>query len=206
MNKIKIFGSLRSRASRCVWAAEEAGVAYELVAVDTGKGEQKAADYLKINPNAHVPAMQDGDLTMFESLAINLYIAKKSAGPLAPKDLREDALMTMWSMWAITEVERHAIEYLLHTAIFPPEKRDAAAPQKALEALEKPFAILDATLAAGGGCLVGGRFTIADLNVCAVAMWLRSAPKEFHAKFPHIGAWIMKARARPARQKIDAGN
>jgi glutathione S-transferase len=198
---IKIYGSLRSRASRCAWAAEETGAEYELVAVP----ETRAPDYLKINPNGHVPAMQDGELTLCESLAINLYLAKKSGGDLAPKNLVEDGLITMWSFWAITELEKHALEIVMHTAGLAPEKRDPAIVTKALGSLEKPLKILDDALAAGGGHLVGGRFTIADLNVCAVAMWLRGAPKEFHAKFPHVGAWILKARERPARQKIDGG-
>ena len=150
-----------------------------------------------------VPTMQDGDLTLVESLAINLYLAKKGGGALAPANLVEDALMTMWSIWAMTEVEKHALDVIMHTAGLAPEKRDPAVVVRALEALEKPLKVLDDALAAGGGYLVGGRFTIADLNVCAVAMWLRPAPKEFHAKFPHVGAWIMKARERPARQKID---
>lgn len=206
MSKIQIFGTMRSRATRCVWAAEELGLDYELVSVDAAKGEQKQPDYLSVNPNAHIPAMRDGDLAMFESLAINLYLAKKAGGPLAPATVAEDGLMMMWSIWAITEVERHAIEYLLHTAIYPPEKRDAAAVTAALAALEKPLGILGAALVSGSGNLVGGRFTIADLNVCAVVMWLRTAPSDFHAKFPHVGAWILKARERPARRRIDGGN
>jgi glutathione S-transferase len=201
MSKVKIFGSMRSRASRCVWAAEETGVDYELVSV----GDTRAPDYLKINPNGHVPAMQDGDLTLWESLAINLYLARKAGGALAPADIAEDGLIAMWSFWAMTEVEKHALDVVMHTAGFAPEKRDPAVVTKALAALEKPLKVLDDALVAGGGHLVGGRFTIADLNVCSVVLWLRSAPKEFHAKFPHVGAWILKARERPARQKIDGG-
>ena len=91
---VKIYGSMRSRATRCVWAAEETGVPYELVAV----ADTRAADFLKINPNGRVPALVDGDLRLFESLAINLYIAKKHGGPLAPKDVAEDGAMTMWSL------------------------------------------------------------------------------------------------------------
>jgi glutathione S-transferase len=201
MSKVRIFGSMRSRASRCVWAAEETGVDYELVAVP----ETRAPDYLAINPNGHVPALQDGDLTLCESLAINLYFAKKAGGALAPASVAEDGQMTMWSFWAMTEVEKHALDVVMHTAGFAPEKRDPVVVTKALAALERPLKVLDDALAAGGGHLVGGRFTIADLNVCSVVLWLRAAPKEFHAKFPHVGAWILKARARPARQKIDGG-
>ena len=205
MGKVKIFGTIRSRASRCIWAAEEAGVAYELVEVDQSRGEQKTPDFLRINPNGHVPAMQDGDLTLCESLAINLYLARKAGSALAPKDLAEDGLMTMWSIWAITEVEKHALDFLLHTMLFPQERRDPAAAAGALEALDKPLRVLDSAIAAGGGHLVGGRFTIADLNVAAIVMWLHGAPASFKAKFPHIGAWVGAARQRPACAKVMGG-
>ena len=89
--------------------------------------------------------------------------------------------------------------------LFPADKRDPEAPGKALEALEKPLAVLDAALVAGTGHLVGGRFTIADLNAAAVVMWLGGAPKEFHANYPHIGAWVTAAKHRPAYQKIMGG-
>lgn len=196
---VKIYGSMRSRATRCVWAAEETGVPYELVAV----ADTRAADFLTINPNGRVPALVDGDVKLFESLALNLYLAKKSGGALAPASVAEDALMTMWSFWAATEVEADAIDVLMHTVGLAAEKRDPSVVAKAIASLGRPMKVLDDALAAGGGHLVGGRFTVADLNVCAIVMWLRPAPKEFHAKFPHVGAWIMKARARPARQKID---
>jgi len=201
MSKVKIFGTMRSRASRCIWAAEEGGLDYEVVPVDQGKGEHRTPEFLKINPNAHVPAMQDGDLVLCESLAINLYLAKKAGGALAPKDLAEDALITMWALWTVTEIEKHALDYLLHTMLFPPDKRDAAVAASALDALDKPLKVLDAALAAGRGHLVGGRFTIADLNASAVMMWVRGAPKEFHAKYPHVGAWVVAATQRPTYQK-----
>ena len=72
---ISIYGSPRSSAGRCVWAAEEAGVAYEVKAVDMRNQEHKSAEFLKLNPNGKVPAMKDGDISLFESMAINFYIA-----------------------------------------------------------------------------------------------------------------------------------
>ena len=62
-------------------------MAYEPIAVDTRKGEQFAPQFLKVNPNARIPAMEDDGLVLCESLAINLYIAKKYGGALGPKDL-----------------------------------------------------------------------------------------------------------------------
>ena len=57
---------------------EEAGLEYELVPVDTRKGEQHAASYLAINPNAKTPSIVDGDATVFDSSAILLYLAEKT--------------------------------------------------------------------------------------------------------------------------------
>jgi glutathione S-transferase len=205
MANVKIYGTMRSRASRCVWAAEEAGVAYELVSVDQSKGEQKTPEFLTINPNGHVPALRDGDLAMCESLAINLYLVKKARSDLGPKSLAEDALMTQWSMWTITEIEKHALDYLLHTMLFPADRRDPEVAAKALENLDQPLKVLDAALDAGKGHLVGGRFTIADLNAAAVVMWLGGAPKEFHAAYPNVAAWVSAAKQRPAHQKISGG-
>ena len=66
MSKIKIFGSPQSRAFRAIWAAREMGVDYELA-------DYKTPDFAKVNPNAKIPALQDGDLTLFESMAIKFF-------------------------------------------------------------------------------------------------------------------------------------
>jgi glutathione S-transferase len=60
---------------------------------------------------------EDDGLVLHESLAINLYLAKKHGGPLAPTNLAEDALMTMWTLWAATEVESHALTETEHSAM-----------------------------------------------------------------------------------------
>lgn len=198
---IKIYGSMRSRANRCVWAAEEAGVPFELAPIDFAKNEQKGPEYLKINPNARVPALQDGDLTLWESFAINLYLAKKSGGDLGPKSAAEDALMTMWSMWATNEMEKYGLDVLFHTAFLPEDKRDPKVVEAALVALERPLAVLDAALAKGP--LVGGRFTIADLNVGCILIYLRGK-SDYLAKFPRVAAALKAATERPGFQRAFA--
>ena len=196
MGKIKIFGSTRSRASRCIWAAEEAGIAYELVAVP----ETRAPDYLKINPNGHVPTMQDGDVTLVESLAINLYLAKKHGGPLAPANVAEDGAMSMWSLWAATEVEPHAINVLYHRVVNREGPMDPKIANAAVEALKAPFAVLDRTLAKNGW-LVGGRFTVADINAAEIVRYAQAAPELFDAS-PKVRAWLAACQARPAFRKM----
>ncbi len=194
---LTIYGIPRSRAFRPLWTAHELGIPYTLHPVDMRQGQQKEAAYLAINPNGHVPAIKDGDLVMWESLAIDLYLAKKHGGPLAPKTVEEDGLMTMWSFWAVTEVEAHALQILYHRALKPEAEREPQKADEAVEILRKPTAILEAELKKSGGHLVGNRFTIADLNVAAVYSYAKPAPELF-TDAPHVLAWLDGALARPA--------
>jgi len=135
--KLKIYGGQRSRARRCFWLATELGLDFEAVNVDISKGEQKSPEFLKLNPNAHVPVMDDDGFILFESLAINLYLAKKHGGPLAPRGLKDEALTAQWSLWAVNELEPHLIAALLHRLILPEEKRVAATGNEAEEKLQE---------------------------------------------------------------------
>ena len=75
MSKPKLFGISGSRALRSIWAIEEVGIDYEHVPVSFG-ADSKESTYLAVNPNGRVPALVDGDLQLFESMAINMYLAK----------------------------------------------------------------------------------------------------------------------------------
>ncbi len=199
---ITIYGVTQSRAMRNIWLAHELGIPFEQVEVNYADKSTRKPEFLAINPNGHIPAMRDGDLIMFESLAINLYLAKKHGGPLAPANLVEDGMMTMWSIWAITELEANCLKVLFHH-LTPEEKRDAAAYDKAAAALQAPLKVLDAHLAASGGFIVGGRFTVADVNVAAIVAWLRQAP-ELLADKPALLAWRDAALKRPAFKAVYA--
>jgi glutathione S-transferase len=207
---LTIYGVLRSRASRNVWLAYEMGMPFEHVPViQTGRAagsgvalNTRSPEFLKVNPNGRIPAMVDGDLVLAESLAINLYMAKKGGGPLAPANLGEDAQMTAWSIWAMTEAEPHTIEVLYNRVGKPPEERDAAKADAAVEALRGPFAVLDAALAASG-YVVGGRFTVADINLAEVIRYAQPAPELFEAA-PRVKAWLAACQSRPAFQRMMA--
>jgi glutathione S-transferase len=154
-----------------------------------------------VNPNGLVPTLRDGDLTLNESLAINLYLAKKHGGPLAPRDLAEDGLMTMWTIWAATECEPHTIQILYHRVGNPTVTPDPAKAEAAVAALRRPFGVLEAALAEGGGHLVGRRFTVADINLAEVLRYAQAAPELF-AEFPGVAAWLAACQARPAYQAM----
>jgi glutathione S-transferase len=211
---LKIYGVLRSRASRNVWLAHELGIAFEQVPVmqayrltDPAAPEApfntSSPAFRAVNPNGLIPTMDDDGFVLHESLAINLYLAKKHGGSLAPRDLREDALMTMWALWAATECEPHTIQVLYHRLARPPEERDPAIADAAVAALKRPFSVLDEALRLGGGYAVGGRFTVADVNLAEVIRYAQPAPELF-AEAPAVAAWLTACHARPAFQAMMA--
>jgi glutathione S-transferase len=192
---IKIYGTKQSRATRVIWAALELGLPHELVIVDRVAGDHKKPDFLKINPNGRIPALEDDGLVMFESLAMTLYLAKKAGGPLAPKDLKEDALMTMWTLWGVNEVEPHSVQVLYHRMLWPEDQRDEQKALASIETLRAPLAVLEAHLAQHD-YVVGDRFTIADINVAAVCSYARLAP-ELIKTLPHVEAYLNRILERP---------
>jgi glutathione S-transferase len=126
------------------------------------------------------PSIEDDGLVLHESLAINLYLAKKHGGPLAPANVAEDGLMTMWALWAATEVEPHSLTLRNQRVSKPPAERDVKLVQAAVEALRTPFAVLGNQLVASG-YVVGGRFTVADINTAEVFRYAMPAPELFEA-------------------------
>jgi glutathione S-transferase len=206
---LTIYGSLRSRTTRTVWLANELGVPFKRIPVIPihQAGEPEAAgllnthspQFLKINPNARVPCIDDDGLVLCESMAINLYLARKHGGPLAPANVAEEGLMTMWSLWAATEVEPHSINIVYHRVANPKGAMNPKIADQAVETLRAPFAVLEQALSKNGH-LVGGRFTVADLNVSEIVRYAGPAPELF-AGAPRVKAWHDACKARPAFRK-----
>jgi glutathione S-transferase len=199
---LKIYGVAQSRAARALWMAHELGVPFEHV---PQKFTGDRAEYLKVNPNGRVPAIVDVDgTTLFESMAINLYLAKKyGRDGIAPRDVVEDGQATQWSFWVMTEVEKTALELLVATLGLMGNPQDPAKAKQAFGALTKPFGVLDAHLA-GREYLVGNRFTVADLNVASVLGWVTAARVDLSA-WPNMSAWLSRCLARPAYRKARGG-
>ncbi len=192
---IKLYGVTASRALRSLWAAEEVGVDFEHVPTHFADDSKKPA-YLAINPNGRVPALVDGDLVLFESMAINLYLAEKYGGDLWPKTVEDQARTYQWSFWGMTELEQHLIQLLLHRTMLPEDQRDAAQAEAAEQALQKPLAVLDGALD-GRDYLLGHAFGIADLNVASVLMLAPLVKFDF-SKYARAQRWSDACTARPA--------
>jgi glutathione S-transferase len=200
MATLKIYGIPRSRAFRALWLAKELGLNYDNVAVDFGSGETRQPAYLAINPNGHVPTIDDNGFVLWESMAINLYLAKKHGlGTLYPTSLEDEARAWQWSFWAITELERHVLTAMFNRAILPEDKRDPAAADAAEKELQHPLSVLDGAVTKTP-YLLGDDFTVADLNVASVLSWARPARIDFNP-FPKAADWLSRCALRPAAKE-----
>mgnify|MGYP006292189547 CR=1 FL=1 len=195
---VKIYGPTASRASRALWVVHELGIDFEHVPVEMK--DLKNAEFIKVNPNGKVPAMVDGDFRLFESMAINLYLAAKyGAKTLFPPSLEDQALCYQWSFWGMSEIEKPLLTILIDQFMTPPDKRKPEVVAEAMNTLPKPLGVLNAALA-GRDYLLGSSFTIADLNLASICSWARMIKYDF-GPFPEVGAWLERCLARPSWKK-----
>lgn len=205
---LRLYGTARSRAMRNLWLLLEQGVPFEHVQIvqtynKTRDDEVTSRDpsFLSINPNGRIPALVDGDLVLWESMAINLYLARRFPGSLGPRSLPEEGLMAMWSFWATNELEALAITILENRASKPLAQRDENLALNAIAAAKAPFAVLEQALARNQGFLVNGRLTVADINVAMVVFYARSAPELFE-RYPGVAGWYGALAQRPHFQAV----
>ena len=195
MTKPKLFGISGSRAIRAIWGIEETGIDYEHVPVSYG-ADSKAAGYLAVNPNGRIPALIDGELQLFESMAINLYLAKRYGGALYPSSPEDEARAWQWSVWGISEIEPLQMQIVVQKLFTPEDKRDPKVVERATKALQRPLTVLDRALEERDG-LVGSAFSVADLNVAAV-MYLMKMISFDYSDHANVQRWADACYARPA--------
>jgi len=181
---------------------EEAGLPYEAIPVDTRKGDQHTPDYLAINPNAKVPAIVDGDVTVFDSGAILLYLGEKTGKFMPPNTPKARAEMLSWMMFVSSGVGPYSGQ-AVHFRNYAPEKLEYAINRYMFEA-QRHYQILDARLAKQK-YMVGDTYTIVDM---ALWGWARMLPNVLGegapAKFPNVKRLIDEINARPAAARANA--
>lgn len=200
---LKIYGIPRSRAFRAIWMAKELGLDYENVPIDFANEGTRAPEYLAINPNGHVPAIDDDGFILWESMAINLYLAKKyGRGGLYPIRFEDESRAWQWSFWGMTEIERPVLTAMFHRAILPEDQRDAKLADDSEHQLGRPLMVLDSVVAASP-YLLGEHFTVADLNVASILSWARPARIDF-SHVPKAADWLKRCAERPAAREARA--
>ena len=179
---------------------EETGQPYQLIEKSTRADDLQTADYTRLNPNARIPTLVDGDVTLWESMAINIYLAQKYDGPVhlaGPKDL---GLAAQWSFWAVLELEELLLGLLEHRAVLPEFARDPSRVERNELLLRRPLGVLNDRLT-GREYLAGDSFTVADLNVAGILAWGRMARFDLSA-FSEAARWLDACLTRPAYRRV----
>jgi glutathione S-transferase len=196
---IKLYGVSSSRALRPLWMLEELGLEYENVPTHFANGDTRTPEFLKLNPNGHIPVLQDGDTVIWESMAINLYLARKYGRGLWPATVAGEGHAFQWSIWAMTELEEPLITALVNRRVLPEAERSEKRAASAAERAAKPLSVLDGALE-GRKHLLGDAFSVADLNVASVLVWAKPAGIDL-AAWPRLAAWLDGCLSRPALKK-----
>ena len=209
---ITLYGVYRSRASRPLWLLGETGTPFTHVPViqayrlpDAQKTDTPlhttSPSFLKVNPQSQIPAMTDGDLTLTESLAITLYLARRYGGDLGPKSDAESALINQWTLFAATGIETPALE-ILYTQTDGGDQTPEGQAGISINAekLRRPLARLNLHLSACS-YLVADRFTVADINVAECLRYAQGHPTLL-AEFPAVKTWLNTCQSRPAFQAM----
>jgi glutathione S-transferase len=197
---LQLYGNARSRAMRCLWMLEEMGEPYQLIEKSTRTDELQSAEYVRLNPNARIPTLVDGDFILWESMAINLYLAQKYAGAMHCPDPTVLGLAAQWSFWAILEMEALLLDLLQHRAVLPEFARDASYAERDELLLRKPLGVLNNTLTERDH-LASGQFTVADLNVASILVWGKMGRLDM-SPHPNVARWLDSCLTRPAYGRV----
>ena len=178
---------------------EETGLAYRIVPVNIGRGDQFQPDFLKIAPNNRMPAIVDqapqdgsGPMAVFESGAILMYLAEK-AGRFLPAELRSRYDVLQWLFWQVAGLGPMAGQNH-HFSNYAPEKLPYAVDRYVKET-SRLYAVLDARLADRE--YVAGQYSIADM---ASYPWIvpHQRQQQNLDEFPNLKRWFDTIRDRPA--------
>ena len=197
---LQIHGIAKSRTQRCLWMLEEMGLRYEIVERRPRPEELRTEEYLRLNPNGLIPTLVDGGFVIWETAAINLYLAHNYPGPLHADSPQVLGKAMQWSIWAAQEVEALAHHMLQHRVLLVEYARDPSKAERDELLLQRPFRVLERSLL-HSEYLAGDAFTVADLNVIPAVAYARRAELDFSV-FPQVARWLDACTARPAYRRI----
>lgn len=194
---LKVLGRKTSgNVQKVIWLLEELGTPYTREDYGRQFGNTQDAAYLKLNPNAKVPTLVDGDLAIWESNTILRYISSKNGGKFHPADPAARSQVERWMDWQLASLNP------LYMAIFreskkTPEERSPDLPAHAKE-MDAQLKILDAALA-GKPWLAGSEMSLADICLGPIVDRCVNFPVEL-SELPNVRAWVQRLRERPAYQ------
>jgi glutathione S-transferase len=201
---LRVYGQYRSRTFRVVWLCRESGIPYEHVNVTTAGDPPgcKADWYRRLNPNARVPTIDDDGFVMWESAAINLYLAKKYGSPLYPQTPQGEGRTMQWAFYIANDVEPPLITMFQHRVALLPDKRNPALADDSERRMLDKLAVLDAELARSR--YFGGKaWDLSDFMVASVLYTLFSIKYDLSG-YPRLDKWLRESVERPAAKEARA--
>jgi glutathione S-transferase len=195
---LKIYGPGRSRAFRVFWMCKESNIPFEQIPVTINVDNAQAKEdwYLKLNPNGRVPTIEDDGFVMWESAAINMWLAEKYKSPLYPTSIEEKGRMLQWALFFATDVEGLVIKVYHHRFSLPPEQRVPAIADDAEKLLLPALAVIEKSLG-DIGHLGYERWDLADF-VAACTLFYLTVMKYDFSQFPKLSEWLKSCLERPA--------
>ena len=184
----------------------ELGQPFELVLVDPEQGAQRSPDYLQLNPSGLIPALADGELVIYETVAILLHLADRhpQAGLLPPPGSAERAQAYKWLCWLNTGLQPTMGRYFYPERHLPARFPEAIATLKAQAEARagELLDILDAEFARHGGpWVLGERFSAVDTLAFMMCRWTRGLARPARS-LPRLGPFAQRMLARPAVQAL----
>jgi len=197
-----IHGSPYARTNYVIWAMKELGLEYQVNPISPMAGETRKPEYLALNPNGLIPTLEEDGFVLWESLAINFYLARNNGdGILWSDDPHEEAEIMQWGIFGIANLDKPAVDYVLHKHAFPEDMRDGATLAAAEQALPPLLQVLDGQLA-GKDYLVGARFTLADLTIAAMLEYPLKSGYDMSG-YPTLQGWLSRCLERPMRVEMN---
>ncbi|MEL6640462.1 MAG: glutathione S-transferase N-terminal domain-containing protein [Pseudomonadota bacterium] len=202
---IKLYSWTTPNGRKVSIALEEMGLPYEAIPIDITKDAQFAPDFLAISPNNKIPAIVDGDQSVFESGAILLYLAHKTGQFLPPVGTSDHWDVMQWLMWQMGGFGP-MVGQAHHFLHYNPGKLAYAEDRYHKETL-RLYGVLEQHLA-------GRAFVAAELSIADFAIWPWAARFDYHKvdlnDFPNVKRWYLALADRPAfergyRQPLDVG-
>ncbi|MFS7930924.1 putative glutathione transferase [Helianthus anomalus] len=203
---LKLYGTVASDATQRVQAClYEKEAHFEFITVNTAAGEHKTPRFLARNPFGELPALEDGDVTLFESRAITQYIANKYDGRGTDLIMKDPIKLAIQTVWMDTENQRfdQPFSKLIEAALEGNEggNKDVREYERKLESV---LDVYEQRLKESK-YLGGDSFTLADLQHLPGMHYLRSTKaKGWFQGRPHVRAWAADILSRPAWVKVAA--
>ncbi len=197
---MKIYHAPNTRSVRIVWLMEELGLPYEIERFKLGDAAMRAPDYIKVHPMGRVPALEDGDVRIFESGAIVEYVlARHGNGRLVPAVASSEfPRYLQWLHYAEGMIMPPVNIIVVETILLPPERRNQVNVDRAVKLLARMLSAVD--IALDGQEFLAGAFSGADImtgHACTVASRLGADISDK----PNVAAYIQRLNARSAMQR-----